>query len=208
MVGAFNVISIYFAVLFVGIGVDFAIQFSVRYRDERYRLGDLPSALRSAGSRVALPLSLASLATAAGFLSFLPTEYRGVSELGQIAGVGMLIAFASSVTLLPALIRLLNPPGEPSALGYRFLAPVDDYLARHRIPIIVTTLAICALASPLLLRLHFDDNPIDLQNPKSRGGRHLPRPSAGPGDRRERHRSLGAFAGCGQCDGRESRWLA
>jgi hopanoid biosynthesis associated RND transporter like protein HpnN len=79
----------------------------------------------------------------------------------------MLIAFASSVTLLPALIRLMNPPGEPSALGYRFLAPVDDYLARRRIPIIVATLGICACASPLLLRLHFDDNPIDLQNPKS-----------------------------------------
>ncbi|THD47673.1 MAG: hopanoid biosynthesis-associated RND transporter HpnN [Bradyrhizobium sp.] len=164
-VGAFNVISIYFAVLFVGIGVDFAIQFSVRYREERHRIGDLPAALRSAGARVAMPLALASLATAAGFFSFLPTDYRGVSELGLIAGGGMLIAFVSSVTLLPALIKLLNPPGEPSELGYRSLAPVDDYLARRRVPIIVGTLAAIALASPLLLRLSFDDNPIDLQNP-------------------------------------------
>ncbi len=106
MLGAFNIISIYFAVLFVGIGVDFAIQFSVRYRDERHRLGDLQTAFRSAGSRVALPLALASLATAAGFFSFLPTDYKGVSELGLIAGVGMLVAFLTSMTLLPALIRL------------------------------------------------------------------------------------------------------
>lgn len=70
MIGAFNIISIYFAVLFVGIGVDFAIQFGVRYRDERHRLGDLQTALHSAGSRVAMPLSLASLATAAGFFRF------------------------------------------------------------------------------------------------------------------------------------------
>ena len=166
-VGAFNVISIYFAVLFVGIGVDFAIQFSVRYRDERHRLGELRLALPSAAARVALPLALASLATAAGFFSFLPTDYRGVSELGLIAGGGMLIAYATSVTLLPALIKVLNPPGEPSELGYRWLAPVDDYLARRRVPIIVGTLAVVALASPSLLRLSFDNNPIDLQSPKS-----------------------------------------
>ena len=167
MVGAFNIISIYFAVLFVGIGVDFAIQFSVRYRDERHRLGDLQTAIRSAGSRVAMPLALASLATAAGFFSFLPTNYRGVSELGQIAGVGMLVAFVTSMTLLPALIRLANPPGEPEALGYAFLAPVDEYLARHRMPIIVGTLLVVACVSPALFWLKFDFNPLNLQNPNS-----------------------------------------
>ena len=167
MLGAFNIISIYFAVLFVGIGVDFAIQFSVRYRDERHRLGDLQTAIRSAGSRVALPLALASLATAAGFFSFLPTDYKGVSELGLIAGVGMLVAFLTSMTLLPALIRLANPPGEPEALGYSFLAPVDEFLARHRMPIIVGTLAVVACVSPALYWLRFDFNPVHLQNPNS-----------------------------------------
>ena len=37
MVGALNLISVDFAVLFVGLGVDFGIQFSVRYRAERHR---------------------------------------------------------------------------------------------------------------------------------------------------------------------------
>jgi predicted RND superfamily exporter protein len=92
-----------------GIGVDFAIQFSVRYREERHRLGDLHAAVRSAGARIMKPLALAALATAAGFFSFVPTDYRGVSELGLIAGVGMLIAFLTSVTVLPALIVLVNP---------------------------------------------------------------------------------------------------
>ena len=77
------------------------------------------------------PLTLAAGATAAGFLSFLPTHYRGVSELGLIAGFGMIIAFVTSVTLLPALIRLLNPPGEPEELGFSSLAPVDEFLERQ-----------------------------------------------------------------------------
>jgi len=167
MVGAFNVISIYFAVLFVGIGVDFAIQFSVRYRDERHSLGDLQAAVRSAGSRVMKPLALAALATAAGFFSFVPTDYRGVSELGLIAGVGMLIAFLTSVTVLPALIVLVNPPREPKPLGYAVLAPADEYLAKRRRPILLATAAVVLCLLPALHWLRFDYNFLDLQNPNS-----------------------------------------
>ncbi len=114
MVGAFNLISVYFAVLFVGLGVDFGIQYSVRYRAERHEVDGLYEALMHAGRRAGAPLTLAALATAAGFLSFLPTAYRGLSELGLIAGVGMLIAFFTSITLLPALMHKLKP-GERAA---------------------------------------------------------------------------------------------
>src|SRR5262252_6578831 len=92
-----------------------------------------------AGRRAGAPLTLAALATAAGFLSFLPTAYRGLSELGLIAGVGMLIAFFTSITLLPALLCRLKPRSEPRPLGYTFLAPVDDFLERHRTPILIVT---------------------------------------------------------------------
>jgi uncharacterized protein len=167
MVGAFNLISVYFSVLFVGIGVDFGIQFSVRYRSERHELGDLTSAVQSAALRIGAPLTLASFATAAGFLSFLPTNYKGVSELGLIAGCGMLIAFATTITLLPALVVLLNPPGEPRELGYSALAPLDEFLNRRRIGVIAGTAIVVVAGLPLLLWLHFDSNPVSLQNPKT-----------------------------------------
>jgi hypothetical protein len=166
-VGAYNLISVYFSVLFVGIGVDFGIQFSVRYRSERHDIDDLIKAIQSAGFRIGAPLTLAAFATAAGFLSFLPTDYKGVSELGQIAGCGMLIAFATTVTLLPALIVLLNPPREPKPLGYSSLAPVDDYMSRHRIGIIAGTAVVVIGGLPLLHWLSFDFNPINLQSPKT-----------------------------------------
>ena len=114
LVGALNLISIAFAVLFVGIGVDFGIQFSVRYRQERHDNGTLRDALIAAGRNAGKPLALAAAATTAGFYAFLPTDYKGVSELGLIAGTGMIIAFLMSITLLPALLVLLKPPGEPA----------------------------------------------------------------------------------------------
>src|SRR5438045_4333211 len=117
MVGSLNLLSVAFAVLFIGLGVDFGIQFSVRYRSERFKKDDLRQSLEEAARRAAVPLSLAAMATAAGFLCFLPTDYKGISELGEIAGVGMLVAFTSSITVLPALLRLLNPPGEKEPVG-------------------------------------------------------------------------------------------
>ena len=167
MVGALNMISVAFAVLFVGLGVDFAIQFSVRYRAERHDIDELRPALARAAEKVGVPLTLAAVAVAAGFLSFLPTDYKGVSELGQIAGVGMLIAYLTSITLLPALITLFNPPGESEPIGYRALAPVDRFLQVNRVPVIVGTLAIGVLGLPLLYFLTFDFDPIHLRSPQT-----------------------------------------
>jgi hopanoid biosynthesis associated RND transporter like protein HpnN len=166
MVGALNPISIAFAVLFVGIGVDFGIQFSVRYRAERYEINNLRVALGNTAKHLGVPLTLAATATACGFLSFLPTDYRGVSELGQIAGVGMIIAFLTTVTLLPALLKVFNPPGEKEPLGYARLAPVDRFMERHRIGIIVGTAVAVIGGLPLLYHLQFDFNPINLNSTK------------------------------------------
>ena len=167
LVGSLNLLSVAFAVLFVGLGVDFGIQFSVRYRSERFKNDNLVEALGEAAKRVAVPLSLAAMAITAGFLCFLPTDYRGISELGEIAGAGMIIAFLSSITVLPAILRLINPPGELEPVGYAFLAPVDRFLEDHRVAIVTCTLAIAIAGLPLLYFMRFDFNPMNLRNPKA-----------------------------------------
>ena len=163
LIGAFNLLSIAFAVLFVGIGADFAIQYSIRYREERHEHDDIFVALRSGSGKIGLPLALAATGTAIGFFSFAPTEYRGVAELGEIAGIGMLVAFVTTITLLPALLAAFNPPGEPIGMGFRSLAPVDRFLARHRIAVVVGTLVVVVAASPLLAFMSFDFDPTHLQ---------------------------------------------
>jgi uncharacterized protein len=166
LVGALNLISVAFAVLFIGLGVDFGIQFSVRYRAERHEVDDLHQALFNTATHVGAPLTLAAAATAAGFLSFLPTDYKGLSELGLLAGLGMIIAFLTSITLLPALLTVLRPPGEPKEMGFKRLAPLDRFMERHRIPIIVGTGLAVAAGLPLLYWLQFDFNPLNLRSTK------------------------------------------
>ena len=164
MVGALNLISVAFAVLFIGLGVDFGIQFSVRYRAERFADRHLLEALETTGLGVARPLLLAAASIAAAFYSFLPTAYVGLSELGLIAGTGMIIAFLTTVTLLPALLAVLKPAGEAAPVGWAWLAPLDHFLDRQRNWVVGLTLAAVVLGLPLLRGLSFDFNPLNLRS--------------------------------------------
>jgi len=165
MVDALNMISVAFMVLFVGLGVDFGVQFGVKYREERNLDDRLPVALLNTAQSIGVPLTLAAAAVALSFFSFLPTAYRGVSELGKIAGVGMFVAYLTNMTLLPALLLVMKPKAEPVSPGFRQLAPVDDYLDRNRKPVLIITLIVVIGALPLLTRLRFDFNPLHLKDP-------------------------------------------
>jgi hopanoid biosynthesis associated RND transporter like protein HpnN len=164
--GSFNIISVAFIALFVGLGVDFGIQFCVRYRAERHEFDDLDVALRRAGDGVGKALTLAAAATAAGFFSFLPTSYLGVAQLGLVAGIGMLATFALTIMLLPALVKLLAPGGEPGMIGYRSLAPLDRFLGKRRVSVIVAASLLGVAGLALVPSLRFDFNPLHMRNPK------------------------------------------
>jgi uncharacterized protein len=166
VIGPFNLISVAFAVLFVGLGVDFGIQFCVRYRAERRAHDDLFAALRTAGAAVAGPLSLAAASTAAGFYALAPTQYRGVSELGLIAGTGMIIALITTLTVLPALLSLLRPPAEKLEVGFPAAASLDRFLVTHRREVLITAAVLAAGCLSLLPRVRFDFNPLHLRSPK------------------------------------------
>ncbi len=98
MVKELNPISVAFAALFVGLGIDFGIQFSVRYRADRTSSQAWSARSVRPPGVSAGPLTLAAISLVAGFFAFLPTAFRGVSELGLIAGVGMVVAFLFSLT--------------------------------------------------------------------------------------------------------------
>jgi hypothetical protein len=164
-VGTLNPISVAFAVMFVGIAVDFAIQFVVRYRHERFLNDEAQGAMIACARGMAAPLSLAAVATAVGFLSFLPTAYSGVSQLGLIAGGGMLIALVVDFTVLPALLSLFRPPPEKAPVGFP-LGAADRWVNRHGRTIVVAAGLLGLVGAAALPSLPLDFNPLHLQNPK------------------------------------------
>jgi len=162
----FNVISVAFIPLFVGMGIDLGIQFSVRYRAERAPGRDAGSALLATARTMGKSLSLAATAIGIGFLAFAPTAYYGVSQLGMIAGLGLFAALALNLTLLPALITLARPPGAPERRPGARLTRIEGYVLRHRRLVLGVGAAAALICASLLPLLHFDSNPMHLRSSK------------------------------------------
>ncbi len=159
-IGRLNLISVAFAVLFVGLGVDFGIHVVLRYQEQIARGASQIRAIERAAQGVAGALTLTALCAALGFLSFVPTAYLGLAELGIISAFGMLVAWLASLTLLPALLRLM--PLEAAAASARpsLLLPIE----RHSRSILAVA-AIAGLAALAALpKLGFDFDPLHLKN--------------------------------------------
>ena len=163
----FNVISVAFIPLFVGMGMDLGIQFSVRYRTEHCIRADVRAALIASGQTMGKSLALAAAAIGLGFLAFAPTPYHGVSQLGVIAGVGIFAALALNLTLLPALIALTRAPGAPVRPPNDWLTKIDEYVPAHKRLVVGLGAAAALICVALLPWLHFDFNPMHLRNPNA-----------------------------------------
>ncbi len=168
-----NLISVAFIPLFVGLGVDFGIQISVRFNAERLEGAATPLALERAAVALGAPLALAAAAIFLGFGAFLPTDYVGISELGIIAGLGMVIALVLSVSMLPALITLFEPGTPRAEVGFSQAAPVDRWLHAHR-KTVLWAFGLSMLGSIALLPfVQFDFNPLHLRDPNGPAYRSL-----------------------------------
>jgi hopanoid biosynthesis associated RND transporter like protein HpnN len=173
-VGRFNLISVAFIPLFVGLGVDFGIQLSVRFNAER-RSGtaSLAEALQRAARALGGPILLAAAAICLALVAFLPTDYVGVAELGIISSLGMMFALILNMTLLPALLMLLKPAPPESEVGFARAAVVDRWLARNRRGVLLAFAAAMLASIATLPLVRFDFNLLHLRDPDAPAMRML-----------------------------------
>jgi hopanoid biosynthesis associated RND transporter like protein HpnN len=166
-VGHLNLVSVTFAVLFIGLGVDFAIHFGMSYADllhtGKHNLQAQKDAVRSVGSS----LALCTVTTAIGFFVFIPTDYRGVAELGLISGAGMFIILFLTLTLIPALLSSWLAPAahDKSSGGLRFRDRWWTHLDRYG-ALVRRVAAVAGIGALIVLpRARFDENVINMRNP-------------------------------------------
>ena len=170
VVGELNLISVAFAVLFIGLSVDFGIHFALRFQEAEGHVADASGqgdALREAAQGVGGPLFLCAAAAATGFFAFLPTSYNGLSELGLISGVGMFIALFANLTVLPAILRFAPPHARSAVFAHPGRERVERIVMHHPRVVIVGALVMGVVAAGLTTRAWFDDDPFNLRDPES-----------------------------------------
>ncbi len=168
-IGQLNLISVAFAVLFIGLSVDFGIHFALRYREELNGGSEPRTALTDAARGVGGALALTAAAAAIAFYSFLPTAYLGLAELGLIAGTGMFIAFFANLTVLPAFITLFPPKASGILQGKASdkTKNILGFLQRHPRPVVWAALAVGVASAALVPAARFDFDPLHLQDPET-----------------------------------------
>jgi hopanoid biosynthesis associated RND transporter like protein HpnN len=164
-IGHLNLISVAFAVLFIGLSVDFSIHFTLRYKEDIDAGLDHAQALRGTVEGIGMALTLSAVAAAIAFFSFLPTDYVGLAELGLIAGTGMFIALFANMTLLPAILTVI--PLRPAAPRKRKWAGVDPgaLIRNHSRAILWGAGVLAILAAAVVPFARFDFNPLRLKDP-------------------------------------------
>ena len=172
-IGPFNLLSVAFAILFIGLGVDFGIQFCLRYKEELYKGVAHPVALRRVATGLGSALSLAAAAAAISFFSFVPTRYAGMVDLGLISGTSMFIALFATLTVLPALLTvwpLRDAAVKREVMRLHSSVPIGRHpIHRYGRWIVGASFLLCLAAIPLIARVHFDFDPLNMINPRSEG---------------------------------------
>ncbi len=166
-VGRLNVASMAFAILFIGLGVDFCIHLGSRYA-ELLRSGlDEEGSLREATRSVGSSLVICAFTTAVGFFVFVPTPYLGIAELGMISGGGMIVILFLSLTFFPALVCSVvrvDPQRDlraPVTFHHHWWAP----FARHPAAVRWTALGLAVGAAVLVPYNRFDPNAVNIRDP-------------------------------------------
>ncbi len=177
-VGELNLISVAFAVLYIGLGVDFAIHFCLRFREHSLNNNDRTEALYETSTSCGNSLFLCAVTTAIGFYAFMPTDYDGIAELGWISGSGMFISFIVTMTLLPALLGVLpikfnqtikTPDSAPkqNKTSHRMFNKLLEFPVTHAGAIKLTVILLLIPLLWALPKIKFDHNTLNLQNPEN-----------------------------------------
>ena len=122
-VGELNLLSVIFALVLVGIGVDFGIHVVMRYVEAHGKGLGVEDAVRASLFRTGPGVILGALTSVCAFYSVLGSDFIGLGQLGLIGGTGVLFCLVAMMVVLPAMLLLagkkkLFPSSAPKNNGY------------------------------------------------------------------------------------------
>lgn len=170
-VGHLTLFSVMFISIVVGIGIDYGIYYLFRYEEEIFLGRNLREALELTAARTGPGMLIGALTAAGTFFVLMLTDFRGIQELGFIAGIAILLAWVGMITLFPAALMLVDRHHADRPRGHR---PRAHQLERLRVPFLdrlVTYPRTILIGAGLLTafslwavpRVGFDYNVLNLQ---------------------------------------------
>ena len=108
VIASFTNVTQIIPILLIGLGVDYGIHITSRYREEIGRGQDVDGAARTAIGTVGIALVLATVTTAIGFLTNIFNPVPALKDFGILAAIGIFASFGLTLTFFPAARKILD----------------------------------------------------------------------------------------------------
>jgi hopanoid biosynthesis associated RND transporter like protein HpnN len=167
-VGHLNILSMVFAIMLIGLGIEYGIQVVLRYQEEvRGGSSGLTAIETSLGANIR-SIVMAAATVALAFATFAFTDFKGIAELGIIAAGGVVICVIATFTVLPAMLILMErfrKPQSSSISPPADLAEKPFFRALFSNPrtVVTATLLLSLACLYPTLTMRFDYNLLNLQ---------------------------------------------
>ena len=163
-VGELNLLSVVFALVLVGIGVDFGIHMVMRYVEAHGKGLGVEESVRLALHRTGPGVILGAVTSVCAFYSVLGSDFIGLAQLGLIGGTGVLFCLVSMMVVLPAmLLQAGKKKLFPSSMPRITAMPLLERIFKHPKRVLGILLLITLLALPGLFKVRFNYNLLELQ---------------------------------------------
>ncbi len=174
-VGHLNILSMVFAIMLIGLGIEYGIQVVLRYQEELKGGVNGMEAIDIGLTSNIRSIIMAAATVALAFATFAFTDFKGIAELGTIAAGGVFICVLATFTVLPAMLVLLERFRKvPATVNHLPLSvtPDTDELGRHTFlraifakpHLVITVAAVLSLICLYpTLTMRFDYNLMNLQ---------------------------------------------
>jgi len=165
-----NIVTSIVAAMLIGMYVDYMIQLYTRFEERLRETGDRAAALETTMAGTGKAVVTGSLTTAVSFFAIVVTSFRGLHELGVVAGFGVLLCLAASLVLMPAMLSWIarTAPqrivaGRPAGIGVEWMVRL---LERRRRAVVIAFAVAClaAIGGTALLRFETDLEALGLSN--------------------------------------------
>jgi len=171
VVGHLSLFSVMFIPIVIGIGIDYGIYYLFRYEEELFLGRNLREAIEITAMRSGPGMLLSAITAAATFYVLILTDFRGLQELGFIAGSALLLSWVAMMFVFPALLvlvdrRHLDRVGMniPRAIRLeRVHVPFVDWISSHPKTVFVTAALLAAVSVYAFGKVRFDYNLLNLQ---------------------------------------------
>ncbi|HEX9821741.1 MAG TPA: MMPL family transporter [Methylomirabilota bacterium] len=171
VVGHLSLFSVMFISIVIGIGIDYGIYFLFRYEEELFLGRNLKEALEITAARSGPGMLLGAVTAAGTFYVLMLTDFRGVQELGFISGTAILLAWVATMTVLPAVLVVVDrrhaarPRGTvPRAIALESVhVPLVDRLTAYPRTVLAGAAALAVASALALGWVEFDYNLLNLQ---------------------------------------------